>query len=153
MSRGGAAAGKAMTRVLLNAGLITQEEFDAIPGIDVIRKGGDKAPRTIGELGIGSGFSKGGLVDGTGLAMLHGSSSNPEMVLDPQQTQMFMNLRDILSKVTIGSGGSESIVIEKIEIKTDKLNGKQDFDAAGKILANAFNKARQNRGITTNVKR
>jgi len=98
-------------------------------------------------------YAKGGLVDYTGLAQVHGSSSSPEMVLDAAQTQMFMNLRDILGKISVSGGNSESINIEKIEIKTDKLNGNQDFDAAGKVLANAFSKAIKNRGITANVKR
>jgi len=99
------------------------------------------------------GYSKGGLVDTTGVAMLHGSSSNPEAVLSAEQTQMFITLRDALGKITVGSGSSESIVIENIEIKTDKLNSTQDFDAAGKVLASAFSKAIKNRGITTNVRR
>ena len=98
-------------------------------------------------------FADGGIVNNTGPAMLHGTSSKPEMVLDAEQTAMFIGLRNALSKITIGEGSSESINIEKIEIKTDKLNGKQDFDAAGKILANAFGKAIKNRGITTNVRK
>ena len=98
-------------------------------------------------------YAKGGLVDFTGLAQLHGSSSKPEMVLDAAQTQMFIGLRNALSKLSIDGGSSESIKIEKIEIKTDKLNTNQDFDAAGKVLASAFNKAIKNRGISTNIKR
>lgn len=99
------------------------------------------------------GFAKGGLVDFTGMAKLHGSRTRPEMVLNPEQTQMFIGLKEALGRLDMNGGSSESINIEKIEIKTDKLNGTQDFNAAGQMLASAFNKAIKNRGITTNVKR
>ena len=45
------------------------------------------------------GYSKGGLVTDTGLAMLHGSKSEPELVLNSQDTKNFIDLKDSLSKV------------------------------------------------------
>jgi len=99
------------------------------------------------------GYAKGGLVDFTGIAKLHGSRSKPEMVLDANQTQMFMNLRDILGKISLGNGSSESINIEQITIKTDKLNNDQDFNKAGEVLAKAFSAAIKSRGITTNARK
>lgn len=99
------------------------------------------------------GYSKGGLADFTGLAQMHGTTRNPEAVLSAQQTEMFFGLRDALSKMSIDGGSSESINIEKIEIKTDKLNGTQDFNKAGEMLAKAFSKSIKNRGVTVNSKR
>jgi hypothetical protein len=96
---------------------------------------------------IGS-FKKGGMVDYTGLAMVHGSSSSPEAFLSANQTEMFSNLSKALSKVSVDGGVSESINIENITIQTTQLNNKQDFNAAGRVLAEAFNSAIQRRGIS-----
>ncbi len=100
-------------------------------------------------------FKKGGLVDFTGAAMLHGSKSSPEMVLNAQQTEMFFGLRDALSKISldVSGGSSSSVTIENITIKTDHLNNNQDFDRAGKALAEAFGVAIGKRGLSVNTKR
>jgi len=134
---------------------ILDREFEALYAARQADSGGAAVNKAgFSSIGVDApGFAKGGVVDYTGLAKLHGSKSSPEMVLDAAQTEMFMNLRDALGRISLGGGSNESINIEKIEIKTDKLNAGQDFDAAGKILAGAFNKAIKNRGITTNVKR
>ena len=44
------------------------------------------------------GYSKGGIVDYTGPAMVHGSSSNPEAFLNAKQTEMFAQMRDSLEQ-------------------------------------------------------
>ena len=93
------------------------------------------------------------MVDYTGLAMLHGSSSAPEAVLNPQQTQMFMGLRDALSNISLEGEAGSSINIEEITIKTDSLNNNQDFNRAGEVLAEAFQSAISRRGVTINTKR
>jgi hypothetical protein len=99
------------------------------------------------------GYKEGGMVDYTGLAMVHGSSSKPEAFLNASQTEMFATLSDALAKISIGSGNSESFVIENITIQTNQLNNKQDFNAAGKTLAEAFSSAISRRGIAVNTKR
>ena len=99
------------------------------------------------------GYSEGGMVDYTGLAMVHGSSSKPEAFLNAEQTEMFAALTSALSKVSISGGNSENITIENITIQTQQLNNKQDFDAAGRVLADAFGKAIGRRGISVNAKR
>jgi hypothetical protein len=99
------------------------------------------------------GYSKGGLVDFTGAAMLHGSSTSPEAVLNPQQTQMFMGLRDALQGLSFDGAANATVNIENIEIKTDSLNNNQDFNRAGETLANAFNNAIQRRGLMINTKK
>ena len=98
-------------------------------------------------------YSKGGIVDYTGLAMVHGSSSKPEAFLNASQTEMFAALTGALSKISVSGGNSESISIENITIQTQQLNNKQDFNAAGKSLAEAFNSAINRRGLSVNTKR
>ncbi len=44
-------------------------------------------------------FKKGGIADFTGLAWLDGTKTNPEMVLDSQDTKNFISLRDSLEKM------------------------------------------------------
>ena len=98
------------------------------------------------------GFAKGGMVDFTGLAMLHGSKSAPEAVLNPMQTEMFMGLRDALEKVSFNPNGSTgSVQIENISISTGSMNSNQDFKRAGETLAEAFRGAIQRKGITLNT--
>lgn len=46
-----------------------------------------------------AGYSKGGLNKQTGLAMLHGTKSKPELVLEPTDTQNFIKLNDTLRDV------------------------------------------------------
>jgi hypothetical protein len=103
--------------------------------------------------GVGSGFSKGGMVDFTGPAMVHGSRTSPEAVLNPEQTQMFMGLRDTLSNLSLDGSAGSSINIEGITIKTESMNNNQDFNRAGEVLAEAFQSAINRRGVTVNTKR
>jgi len=103
------------------------------------------------ENGVVPGLRKGGMVDYTGLAMLHGNSSSPEAVLNPMQTEMFIGLRDALEKITVDSNSTGNINIEKIAISTESMNTNQDFKRAGENLADAFNSAIQRRGITINT--
>lgn len=99
------------------------------------------------------GFSKGGLVDYEGLAVLHGSKTSPEAVLSPSQTEMFIGLRDALQGLSFEGSVNSSINIENISISTASLNNNQDFKRAGESLADAFKSAIQRRGITVNTNR
>lgn len=45
------------------------------------------------------GYKTGGLVEDTGVAMLHGSKQHPEMVLNAKDTEAFMDLTDVLRKL------------------------------------------------------
>ena len=100
-----------------------------------------------------SGYRKGGLVDYTGPALVHGTSSSPEAFLNADQTALFANLRDVLASMKVGSGASSSITIENITIQTTQLNNNQDFKSAGNALAEAFNSAINRRGLNLNTKR
>lgn len=105
-------------------------------------------------VGLLSGYKKGGLVDYTGLAMVHGSNSKPEAFLNSSQTEMFSNLAKTLSRISVSPNSfSENINIENISISTNNLNNNQDFKNAGEILAGAFKKAISGRGIPVNTKR
>lgn len=99
------------------------------------------------------GFSKGGLVDYTGIAQVHGSARDPEMVLSADQTQMFFKLRDALASFNLDGGSNGNISIENITIQTNELNNNQDFANAGKVLATEFKKAISRRGISINAKK
>ena len=120
-------------------------------------RGGSSTPTPVGgstknELTHLSYYKKGGLVDYTGLAMVHGSNSSPEAFLNANQTEMFANLARTLGNISSGDI-SESINIENITIQTASLNNNQDFGQAGKALAQEFQKAINRRGITLNTKR
>jgi hypothetical protein len=97
------------------------------------------------------GLSKGGMVDYNGIAMLHGSRTQPEAVLSPSQTEMFVGLRDALQGMDIDSMGGGSINVENISISTASLNNNQDFKRAGETLASALKSAIQRQGITVNT--
>lgn len=50
-----------------------------------------------------SAFKKGGLADYTGMAWLDGTPSEPEMVLDPEDTRNFIALKDALKSIAAGN--------------------------------------------------
>ena len=100
-----------------------------------------------------AGYKKGGLVDYTGPAMVHGSKTQPEAFLNAKQTELFANLRDMLQKVSVDSNSSSGFVIENITIQTQELNNNQDFKKAGRTLADEFASAIRSRGLNLNVKR
>jgi hypothetical protein len=85
--------------------------------------------------------------------MLHGSTTRPEAVLSPEQTQMFFGLRDALSSINLGGENAASITIEQILIQPQSMNSNQDFRKAGNQLAEAFRVAINGRGINLNTKR
>lgn len=123
---------------------------------------GEIAPNTTAqEIKDAFGFAKGGLVDYTGIAKVHGTKSRPEAFLSAQDT---INIRSLLDALAASrdinidglediDGASNIIQIDNIEIHTDQLNTSQDFTEAGQALASEFARAIQKRGININVKR
>lgn len=78
-------------------------------------------------------FKTGGLADFTGPAWLDGSKSRPELVLNAQDTQNFIQLKDVLSSVmkNIGSKNSDEKtgdVYYEIHIDVEKLTSDYDVD-------------------------
>lgn len=75
-------------------------------------------------------FKTGGLADYTGLAWLDGTPSKPEMVLNPRDTENFIQLKDILSDVmksssTVNNSGDNYY---DINIRVDQLASDYDVD-------------------------
>lgn len=123
---------------------------------------GEIAPNTTAqEIKDAFGFAKGGLVDYTGIAKVHGTKSRPEAFLSAQDTINIRSLLDALAasrdinidRLESIDGASNIIQIDNIEIHTDQLNTSQDFTEAGQALASEFARAIQKRGININVKR
>lgn len=109
------------------------------------------------------GFSTGGLVNYTGLAMVHGSQTRPEAFLSADDTDLISNLVEVLHLIfddinpdgsgDVVSNNSSSITIENINIKTEQLNNTQDFSNAGKTLAQEFAAVIRERGLNVNVRK
>lgn len=102
-------------------------------------------------------FQRGGLLDFTGPAWVDGSPQRPERILSPVQTELFdkmvNSLQNLQTKSSLQLAGTGDISIGHISITTPQLNNNQDFAAAGKTLAAAFNEAISTRGLAINKKR
>lgn len=87
-------------------------------------------------------YSSGGIVDYTGLAMLHGSPGAPEMVLNPSDTARFLQMisamhsiydfgdsssRSIALRDTAGSLGGTTIGSINLDIEIDHVQDYNDF--------------------------
>lgn len=85
------------------------------------------------------GYSKGGYVDYTGIAAVHGKSNKPEAFLNAKQTALFEALRNALVKTQMGTkakediGNNENIVIENLTIDVKEL---ADTDSIDKVIKN-----------------
>lgn len=81
------------------------------------------------------GYNKGGYVNYTGIAAVHGKTNKPEAFLNARQTALFETLRDALVKVpTMNSketDNSENITIENLTIDVKQL---ADTDSVDKIV-------------------
>lgn len=133
--------------------------------LDAMEKGGSAAatafakafdsitfdPET-GKFGGLKQFRQGGMVDYTGIAMLHGSPGRPEAVLSADQTVAFKKLAEGLNNNKSFSS-SDGVTIGNITIQTNSMNNNQDFKAAGRALAREFEAAISRRGIGVNTKR
>lgn len=85
-----------------------------------------------------SGYRKGGYVDYTGVAEVHGSRKDPEAFLNVKQTRLFEELRDSLVRKNVNSVyDKDPVEISKEEYNIDKINieVKQiaDVDAVEKV--------------------
>ena len=108
-----------------------------------------------------TGYAKGGYVDYTGVAKVHGTPSNPEAFLSARDTSNMRAMLDSLEanrQIDVAApsdvdGAANLIQIDEINIQTNELNTEQDFGNAGRALADEFAQAIQKRGINLNVKR
>lgn len=97
-----------------------------------------------------TGYSKGGLVDYTGLAMVHGSESQPESFLNADHTKILMNIlqyaKDIRFKQygklssSINMDGQGTTNIDKVEviIESGVIDNSADAQALGTDIAKAL---------------
>lgn len=84
-----------------------------------------------------SGYKKGGYVDFTGPAMVHGTKNAPEAFLNARQTKLFEGLRDTLSKASKNSNQTqEKVQEETIQIDSLNINVQEatDVDSIDKII-------------------
>ena len=84
-----------------------------------------------------SGYKKGGYVDFTGPAMVHGTKNAPEAFLNARQTKLFEGLRDTLSKASKNSNQTQEKASEEtIQIDSLNINVQEatDVDSIDKII-------------------
>ena len=111
------------------------------------------------------GYSSGGIVDYTGLAMVHGSTTQPEAFLNAEQTALFSKLSELLVSQ---SGGllinklngiepntvNNNITIENFDININAdMREDQDLYNTGNSIADIFLERIQASGIPVNIKR
>lgn len=83
---------------------------------------------------IVSMYATGGLADFTGPAWLDGTKSHPELVLNPRDTENFIQLKDILSSImsnnipTITEGARTANSNFEININVDSISSDYDVD-------------------------
>lgn len=115
---------------------------------------------SIGEYDPKKSYSKGGLVDYTGLAMVHGSSSQPEAFLNASQTALFSQLaKGLEAFYSISSGyknsteDNNSVVIENFTIAVDATLTDNNVQQTGESLADALLEGLRRTGVSVNMKK
>ena len=80
-------------------------------------------------------YATGGLVDSTGPAWLDGTKTRPEMVLNAQQTAAFIQLKDILSQLSLSGAAQASDNYNfDIDIHVDQISNDYDVDRMAEQL-------------------
>lgn len=96
------------------------------------------------------GYRTGGLTSKTGLAMLHGTPSAPEYVLNATQTQAFLKLADVLPSVlnqNTGAAGALGGINLNLVMNVDEIGSDYDVDR----IANRVKEIIYNAGSYRNV--
>ncbi len=119
--------------------------------------------KNIGEYDPKRSYSTGGIVDYTGLAVVHGTANKPEAFLNSSQTAMFSNLATLLdqyyskSSYTSGNEGinntNNSITIDNLNIEVDATLTDNNMRQTGESLADALIEGLRRTGISVNMKR
>lgn len=149
----------------LNKSLLLSSYADVVDGVVAMIYGTgskeytDTLARTSAYKNL-KGYSSGGLVNYSGLAMVHGSSSHPEAFLNANQTALFSQLGVTLERIYARNGGyvnasdetNSSITIDNINIQVS--GGLDSYTArqTGNSLADAFVEGLKRNGIPVNVK-
>lgn len=112
----------------------------------------------LSRIGSPTGYSQGGLVNYTGLAMVHGSNSRPEAFLNADQTAMFAQLaqglryyynRTSVNHPEVGTG-NESVVIDNINISIDGVLNATNVKETADSFAAALKSSLQRTGLSLN---
>lgn len=106
-------------------------------------------------------YSTGGVVDYTGLAMVHGSSSRPEAFLNSSQTALFAQLSHNLEMVYNRSTGiaqndttqASSVTIDNLTISVDAQLTNDNVYETGQSLADALMDGLRRTGLSVNMKK
>ena len=122
---------QALVHVKPGDGLYGKSTYNAFKQY-IQRTAGSGAAYAWKQYGANAVYKKGGLADFTGPAWLDGTKSKPELVLNAQDTQNFIQLKDILSEVMNGTldssadkGGDNYY---DITIQVDELSNDYDVD-------------------------
>lgn len=98
-------------------------------------------------------YKRGGLVDKTGIAIVHGTTTDPEAFLSATDTRNMRFFMDALDKVfvpfmgggilgrTTGTTNTNSITIENFTIQLERLETDQDFELLGEKVADYLGRA------------
>lgn len=96
-------------------------------------------------------YAKGGLADFTGPAWLDGTKSKPELVLNAQDTENFIQLKDILSNLLRGdtSSGNNGDNYFEIHIDVDSLNNDYDVEQLATKIKKMINDDARYRNVNS----
>ena len=96
-------------------------------------------------------YKEGGLADFTGPAWLDGTKTRPEMVLNAQDTENFIKLKDTLSSLmkTTPSSSINSNDIININIDVKEIANDYDVDQMINRVKKEITKAASNRNVNT----
>lgn len=115
---------------------------------------------SIGKYDSSKAYSTGGLVDYTGLAMVHGSYAKPEAFLNAEQTAMFASLASGLQTYYSRLGynnNAESqtsgVTIENFTVAVDATLTNDNVAQTGESLADALLDGLRRTGISVNMKK
>ncbi len=106
-------------------------------------------------------YKKGGLVDYTGMAMVHGDKQNPEAVLNARQTETFQKFTKYLEKSPFNmasgigklSNGDKIIntTIGDVIVNVEKLENETDYDKLGNKVKDSIYNSIKGMGLQLSV--
>ena len=115
---------------------------------------------SIGKYDSSKAYSTGGLVDYTGLAMVHGSYAKPEAFLNAEQTAMFASLASGLQTYYSRLGYNNNaeiqtsgVTIENFTVAVDATLTNDNVAQTGESLADALLDGLRRTGISVNMKK
>lgn len=102
------------------------------------------------------GYNAGGLNTSTGLAMLHGTASQPEAVLNALQTKTFIKFTNALDNFAFQGSMADnamgtSVNIESIKFSVDSMSSEEDGKKAFCAFVDRFNEIGKQRGLSVRL--